>query len=217
VSKERSIAQIIRNDEELYEGNLGHYFRVVFSVARNVHLPYHNFRHMLHTLWLCYDASLYYRDIMGPRGVRDLLIAALFHDFDHSGRLGNDDLNIEAAIRGLRTHILPEDKGHLPNIERLIRATEYPYTVPTNELTLLGQILRDADLCQTLSPVWLQQVVFGLAAEWGKTPLEVLKAQEPFLKSISFHTEWAQERFPIEVIFAKIDEARELLALLEER
>lgn len=210
-----SLPIVIRNDEKLYEGDLIYYFQVLFTRAQNLVHPYHNFRHMCHVLWLCYNACSFYRDAMNPGEMRDLLIAALFHDFDHSGMMGNDDLNIERAVRGLRMHLLSIDQPHLEQIISLIRATEYPYTVPQEKLDLGGKILRDADLSQALSVAWIQQVVFGLATEWDKKPLEVLKIQGPFLRTLSFHTVWAQQHFSQCEIAAKINEAEQLVALLE--
>ncbi|MDP3954167.1 MAG: hypothetical protein Q8Q06_01980 [bacterium] len=145
-----------------------------------------------------------------------ILIAALFHDFDHSGRVGQDDLEIERAVRGLRANILGIDKYFQNDIEHLIRATEFPYKVPSSELTLEAQILRDADLSQALSVAWIQQVVFGLAEEMRKTPLEILKMQEGFLSNLKFSTDWAKQAFTQESIELKIEESRELLEILED-
>lgn len=211
-----SIAQVVRNDEGLYEGNLVHYFRVIFFNAQNIRHPYHNLRHMLHVFWLCYEACKFYGEALTPRQIRRLLIAALFHDFDHSGQAGNDDLNLERAVRGLRKNVAPEDVGDLPNIESLMWVTEYPYKTRSEDLELLGNILRDADVSQALSVAWIQQVIVGLAAEWGKTPLEVLRMQGGFHKGLVFNTEWARQRFPQAVVDQKIQEAQELLELLEQ-
>ena len=80
---------------------------------------------------------------------------------------------------------------------------------------LLGKILRDADLAQVFSPVWIQQVVIGLAGERGVKPIEILRAQASFLDTLSFHTRWARQMFPQELIKAKIGEAEKLVRLLE--
>jgi hypothetical protein len=149
-----------------------------------------------------------------------LLIAALFHDFDHPGHphpgeQDPDRINIRIAIAGLRRHITADDRASLREIEALIEATHYPYRTAGEELDLLGKILRDADLAQVLSPVWIQQVVIGLAGERGVKPIEVLKAQAPFLDTLSFHTRWARQMFPQELIKAKIGEAEKLVRLLE--
>lgn len=210
-----SIPIIIRNDEGLYEGNLIQYFRVVFYQARNLFNPYHNFRHMFHVLWLCYQACKFYKDKLTPREMRNLLIAAMFHDFGHSGSIADDDINILVAKRGLERCILEEDKPYLDEIERIMDATEYPHKVPSEELHLTGQIIRDADLSQTMSAVWIQQAVFGLAQEWGQKPIEVLRQQGPFISSLKFFTKWARQTFPQSDIAEKLREVEELLSLLE--
>jgi hypothetical protein len=209
-----SLPQIVRNDENLYQGDLIHYLHVIFNNASNLDNPYHNFRHMFHVLWLCHEACRFYRDELHRREQRNLLIAAVFHDFDHLGEAGPDQFNIDRAIAGLRRHIAPEDIPHLATIEALIQATHYPYTVASDSLDLPARIIRDADVGQTLNAAWIQQVIFGLAAEWGKTPMELLEMQAPFLSGLRFNTEWARSIFPREYVQEKISEATELLSLL---
>ena len=210
------LPKIIGNEENLYEGNLIYYFQVLFFRANNLYNPYHNFRHMSHVLWLCYKACQYYSHELQPRQMRVLLIAALFHDFDHTGRphRGDEDINIEIAISGVRRYLASDDRALMPEIEALIEATHFPYKADSH-LDLLGKIIRDADLVQALSPVWIQQVVIGLAREAGVSPLEMLKAQSSFLTSLRFNTRWAQQLFPQELIDAKIAEAEQLRRLLE--
>jgi hypothetical protein len=214
------LPQVIGNDERLYEGDLMLYFRTLFFQSRNLHNPYHNLRHTLHVVWLCHKACRYYQDELSPRQMRNLLITALFHDFDHPGHShpGENDpdrINIQIAIAGLRRHILPADHVFLPEIETLIEATQYPYKVGSDKLDLLGQIIRDADLAQALSSAWIQQIIVGLAVEWGVHPIEVLRGQASFLAGLSLYTRWARELFPQELIQAKIEEGEQLLRLLE--
>jgi hypothetical protein len=208
------IPKIIRNADALYKGDLTHYFRILFFEARNVNHPYHNFRHMTHVLWLCYDACLLYKAILSPREMRNILIAAMFHDFDHSGMMGHDDLNIERAVRGFQKHIHPIDVEHEYDIIQLLRGSEFPHK--ESDLGLSLEILRDADVAQALSTAWIQQIVFGLAAEWGKPPIEVLRMQPAFNSGIRFNTEWAKQRFPKKLIAAKVAEAEALIACLKE-
>jgi len=212
-----SIVEVLRNDKDLYDGDLSAYFRALFYRAQNMRNPYHNLRHMLHVAWLCYQAVQFYIERGRPlnrRDVRNLLIAALFHDFDHAGQFGDDDLNIERAIRGLRKNIQPEDVEALPDIEAIIKATEYPHKAPSDQLDLCAQILRDADVSQALSVAWIQQVIIGLATEWSKPPLDVLRAQGGFHRSLKLTTQWARELFPEDVILEKVAEAEALLELL---
>jgi len=214
------LPEIIGNEERLYEGDLSLYFRILFFESSNLNNPYHNFRHTLHVVWLCHKACRHYREQLVPREMRNLLIAALFHDFDHPGHAHRgvedpDRINIDIAISGLRRYIMPGDHPCLPEIEALIEATHYPYKIGSDALDLLGNIVRDADLAQALSPVWIQQVVIGLAEEQGVKPLEVLTAQVSFLAAVRFNTEWARQLFPPEFVQAKIEEAKQLLRLLQ--
>jgi len=102
-SETGDIPEIIGNDRGLYEGDLTGYFRALIFHATNLTRPYHNLRHMLHVTWLCYQAAEFYRDRLTQRQIRNLLIAALFHDFDHPGHPhpGADDpdrINIGRSI-----------------------------------------------------------------------------------------------------------------------
>ena len=212
------IPKIITNVDGLYEGDLRHYFKVLFEKARNLRNPYHNFRHIFYVFCCCFEACQYYQsrpEKLSARRVRNLLIAAMFHDFDHSGVVGHDDLEIERAIRGLRKHVLPEDKHHLVDIEKLIRDTQFPYAVSSSELDLSGQILRDADLSQALGGVWMQQILFGLGDEMNMTPTAMLETQTGFLRRLAFSTAWAEEKFPRDHIDRKIEEVHGLLSILE--
>lgn len=222
----KTLPEVISNTHGLYEGNLEHYLRVLFTEAQNLWFPYHNFRHMLHVTWLVYQGCEYYVDRLTPREMRDVLIAALFHDFDHSGMMGNDDLNIERTVRALDKHLLEEDSPFFSRISKLLRSTEYPpgriniewngdADMNVQNPFLCSDILRDADVSQAFSTAWVQQVVFGLAAEWRQSPLEVLKMQQGFLSGLKLRTEWARQLFPQEVVEAKIAEAQALLKIVE--
>lgn len=210
----KTIGAIILNPSKHYDGDLKHYFQVVFEKARNLSNPYHNFRHIFHVTYLCYLAIIYYGDKITSREARALLIAAMFHDFNHPGKTGNDDLNIEFALRGLRGNLLEEDKELLPLIEDMILSTEFPPKKDRPTLTLLQQIICDADVSQAMSVAWIQQIIFGLAGEMSMTSRQVLEMQGTFLGSLKFQTEWANEMFPKASIDEKIAEAKELLDCL---
>lgn len=209
-----NIPNVILNSVGLYEGNLTYYFKLIFYRAQNLYNPYHNFRHMLHVTRLCYLACEFYADVLTKRKMRDLLIAAMFHDFDHTGKAGPDSVNIERALLALGKYLLPEDRVSFGEIQSLVQLSQYPYLLSSDKVGPSAQILRDADVAQAINPAWIQQVVFGLAAEWGKNPIEVLNMQVGFHSNINFVTKWAQGMFPREVIDAKVAEAKELAMLL---
>lgn len=210
-----SLPQIITNAESLYEGNLRHYFSVLFHTAQNVNHPYHNWRHMMHVTTMAYFACQHHNNELRRLQIREILIAAMFHDADHSGLLGQDDLNIERAVRVFKAHMLPEDQPHQNNIVSLMQDTEFPYKVSSDGLLLNARILRDADMAQVFSLAWMQQVIFGFASEWRKAPLDVLRLQIPFLDNITFSTEWGQTTYPKKVVEEKIEEVKQLLELLD--
>ncbi len=149
--------------------------------------------------------------------MRTLLIAALFHDFNHTTIRHPDAVNIKRAIAGLKKYLAPQDKQAFKEIAALMKATEYPYPASSKSLALPVRILRDADAAQTFDDAWIQQVVFGLAKEWEKTPLEILEIQLGFLRNLKFNTVWAQKLFPDDTIKEKIAETQELIDLLKKK
>ena len=212
-----SLPEIISNRKGVYEGNLEHYFWWIFFNAKNLGRPYHNFRHLFRVVWACYQACVYYGKRLTPREKRDILIATMFHDVDHLGNAGNDGKNIKRAIKALKKAIAPEDEARLDYIGYIIRMSEFPHKIESKALPLLARILRDADVVQALDPAWIQEVVFGLAKERGMEPIEVLREQIGFLAKLEFGSEWAEQMFPEEAINDKMNEARELLDILEVR
>lgn len=211
-----TIAELVSNKEGRYKGNLETYFKIVFEKASNVYHPYHNMRHMLHVLWECYDALSKLPAAFGgsPEWSRAVLIAALFHDFNHSGQLtGNDDLEVERAVRGMKKHLLPEDQIILVDIEENMWSTQFPYVQKNEVLPLGAQILRDADMSQSFSSAWIQQIIFGLSVEMRVSPIEMLRMQESFMANVEFATDWGLKKFgPLRE--QRVNEVRELLKIL---
>jgi len=213
-----NLPSIVRNDEGYYLGDLRYYFKILFDKAKNLNNPYHNFRHITHFLWLGFDAIRFYLNdpqIGSLRQRRNFLIASIFHDFDHIGKAGPDIINIERAVKAFKKYCHPDDIDYQDEIEKLIRLSEYPHKFSADEISLHAQIMRDVDLTQFISSAWIQQVIFGLAAEQGKQPIEVLKSQETFCNNLKFSTEWAKQKFTKDVLEGKIQEIRELVEILE--
>lgn len=212
-----SIPEIVRNDSQVYEGNLIYYFRIIFNHASNLHNPYHNFGHLFYVMWRCHQACVFYKKMMSKREMRNLLIASMFHDIDHTGKAVPDAVNIARASDRLREYYAQEDENELHHILSIMKGSEYPYFVSSENSSLAIQILRDADASQVLGPAWIQHIVFGLAAERGKTPREMLEEELEFLGNLKFHTAWAQKLFPPQVVGNKMKEVEELLDLLYNR
>lgn len=183
------ITHIIDNANQRYNGDLVHYYQMVFE-APNICMPYHNLRHMTHVLWEAYDGGVHMG--LNKEEMRILLIAALMHDYDHTGIKGNDSVNIDRAIRALDKFALDEDREFLIEIRSTIRATQYPYT--DEAFTPNQLLLRDADQSQTFSLVWMQSLL-GLSQEMGISFKNILEMQGPFMKSLKFHTLWGENKF----------------------
>lgn len=214
------LIEAINNTEGWYEGDMKHYFKCLFN-SRGANNPYHNIRHSVDVFLKGYDAVKYYATkphppiIKSNREARNLLIACLVHDFNHTGRAGNDDLNIELAIRSLKNIILPQDKVHTKTISNILRQTEFgPKGHVVKQPCFYGAIIRDADLSQACSPAWIRLVIFGLAAEMQVTPEIMLRGQVSFLSNLKFESEWGREKFA-PLIAEKIKEAEQLVDILD--
>jgi hypothetical protein len=204
-----TIADIIENVHGRYVGDLKHYYKLVIN-APNMYAPYHNTRHMLHVMWEAYDGGIN----MGLEKLplRHLLIAAIMHDYDHLGQKSEDSINIDRSIEALRKNAHPLDVVWLPVIESYIRATEFPYTIPSVEIDTASQILRDADQSQTFSVAWIQAIRFGLSKELEMSPKQMMEMQIPYLKNLKFITSWGQNKFGSQ-IEGRIKEVEQLLEL----
>ncbi len=204
------ILQMICNANGRYEGDLKHYYRLVMR-APNANAPYHNVRHMLHVFWEAYDGCVQMG--LGPRKMRNILVAALQHDYNHTGIKNDDSVNIDRAIRGLDIHALPEDREFLEDIRRAILATKYPYN--DEVFTMEQLLLRDADQSQTFSTVWVHSTLYGLGKELDMTFEQMLKMQRPFLENLKFHTPWGRNKFG-PLIAPRLKMVDEMIALLED-
>lgn len=184
------ILDIIENANNRYEGNLDHYYDVVMH-APNAYGLYHGSRHMLHVPWEAYDGGVQMG--LDRRELRDLLIAGMMHDYNHTCKPNDDQVNIDRALQGLDMHALEEDRPHLNNIRRYIMATKFPYG--DEKFSQNHLILRDADQSQTFSVAWIGSTLHGLGSELGLSYEEMLRLQVPYLEKLKFHTLWGQNKF----------------------
>lgn len=211
---EKEIISIVKNQENLYEGDLKHYFAIIFS-SKNVSNPYHNFGHSIWVTTQTYNGAKHVKfgEQYSKKQFRSLLIAAMFHDFNHTGIMKKDSEQIALAVKGIEENILPEDRPLLPEIIRYISSTEFPHS---NKISVDDgvKIIRDADTSQCFNVVWLQHVIFGIAKELGMETISFLKSEIDFLKNLKFQTEWANENFNENTFQERINEVEELLDIL---
>lgn len=160
-------------------------------------LPYHNNTHILTVVKWC-GRILGAKDLSSDLN-RALLLAALFHDFRHSGGSRSDADNIQVAIAGMRDFYNKHVKVHpymLDLAERCILVTEYPFIhEPTSPIQ---RIIRDADILQSFEPNYKEMLLEGLRYELVRSSGQKMSRRQyvektvEFMESVTFYTEEAQ-------------------------
>lgn len=172
--------------------------------------PYHNNAHMTKVasiagaLWQHERVELEFdnkwADIV-------LMLAALFHDYDHSQGKDTDHSNVTRA-RGCAKVFVMEHVPEMPEsavaaLDAAIECTEYPFTIiPRNKLE---EVLRDADLLYAVVSSDPSIIMDGLRKEietsLGRTVSyeEMAENQVEFLKQQYMFTPTAQEYWLSEV------------------
>src|SRR5271168_1526660 len=158
---------------------------ILFYNSSNLNNPYHNFRHtLLHVLWLCEKACRYYQKTLAPRQMRNLLIAALFHDFDHPGHPHPATLDLLESGRAAAVDVLLVDYA-MPGMlgAEVIRAAkrtrpDLPAVLMTGyaDPDGLGEDLRHAALLK--KPFRLHE--FEAALDSARSP----RAREPVSSNV---------------------------------
>jgi hypothetical protein len=175
---------IINRHPELQKG-----FSWIIKNSKSNDLPYHNFNHLLTVVRYTYGACRFYE--LTEKEEKEMLMAALFHDVNHSGGKETDDLNVKVAKLTVLDFINDYDIDiDGDEVCRIIDATQYPYVIEPEDMDLKQQIIRDADLLQALEPNWIQQIIMGLSEEMN-IPIEVMiSGQRKFLMNAQFNTNW---------------------------
>ena len=189
------------------EYNLEHYFRLIWNCPN------------VSVMILVHEACEYHE--IDKVTTRLLLIAALFHDYDHTGIMGDDSVNIKRAIKSLTLYIAEKDYKYFHEIQSYIRATEFPHQEMAHvDENLPLFIMRDADTAYTLNERWIQSVI-GIGIEMGlgiadmpALQEKMLRMQEPFMtKVVKFSTEWAKEKYK-EILEQRLTEVRDMISVL---
>jgi hypothetical protein len=115
-------------------------------------------------------------------------LAALFHDFNHSGGKLKDDENIELALTALKEYLDATNNSNLYKaVKKIIIATEFPHK--DIQLDFLQKIIRDADTMGGITEDWIS-IVKSLAKEYNKTLQEFIPTQIKFLDTVKFNTDY---------------------------
>lgn len=154
------------------------------------HLPYHSIDHLF-TVFNFVKKTINTE----VKYEQELIVAALFHDYNHSGGKLTDSENISNAILGVNDFFTSElsyfasklPDFNLPYVKFLIQCTEFPYTIPEEQLTLEAKMLRDADMSYMFEDLSIVKLYSGLRAEFGNSLIDFLNNQKAFLSNIKFY------------------------------
>jgi hypothetical protein len=167
---------------------------------------YHSIYHGICVALNAYEGAQHEK--LSNSQTKSLVLASIFHDYDHSGGTLPDTGNIIRAIRGL-TEAAYHDKtfGMELTIEeftqtiQILGITKYPYE-KTPE-SLMEKIIRDADLMQAYENdlVVLKNQYDGLHIEIERsvptkfTREEFAKGQRSWLDSnVTWYSQWAEAK-----------------------
>jgi len=118
-------------------------------------------------------------------------LAALFHDFNHSGGKLKDNENIELTLTALKEYLDSTNKSELyDDVKHIIIATEFPHKDINTDI--LQQIIRDADTMGGITEDYIS-IVKSLAKEYGKTLQEFIPTQIKFLDTVKFNTDYCNQ------------------------
>lgn len=175
-----------------------------------IHCTYHNKVHATAVALNCFEATESTITQFSREDMRALMLAALYHDYKHAKIIGDDFINICAAIKGVndihkkvKRKVLPET---LARALKLIKHTEYPYRIPSPLITdPLSLILRDADMMMVYEPTEISvNLLSGLLNEINSTrrnqdkpPMSItdfVSENGSFLRNIAWCTRWAKTK-----------------------
>jgi hypothetical protein len=154
-------------------------------------LPYHNLKHLLIVYDMCKNYIDNNNDIFYPN---ELLVAALFHDFNHTG-MQPDQQNIDKAIDALTIfHNDYPDFFDLTITSNIIKSTIFePNKTETKTLSTLEEcVINDADIgvyfTENLKD--LELALIGLAKEFGVPMIDFINNTFVFIDKLNFKTDY---------------------------
>lgn len=155
--------------------------------------PYHSTFHLLDVFTKSIEISDTYDELSEIDKI-EIGLAALFHDFNHSGGKLKDYENIELSLNGFHDFYLfnyytfKELKINYDNIVELIKCTEFPHkSEPKN---LKEMIIRDSDLIQCYNKNWFLNVIMGFFINEMNIDINTaIENQIKYINSVSYYTE----------------------------
>jgi hypothetical protein len=161
--------------------------------------PYHNQSHIMN---MCNTITeIYLNDKkISEREYELLLVAALFHDINHSQGKLSDIENVKIAIVEFKKFIdyymyLKIERYEIDKVIDLIQTTQYPYT--NDAETESQKIMRDSDLSQIFNyNNNFGHNICGLKIELAKDMgwSEFIKNNNKFVENIKFETDYMKNK-----------------------
>ena len=172
-------------------------FKYILQYNKGGYNPYHSNFHLLDVFTTCMEIANTY-DTLTEKDRIEIGIAALLHDFNHSGgKFSRDADNITLAIVGL-TEFIEWNQLDVKAfgvdefvVEELINITEFPHQKEPENLK--QKIIRDADMIQCYNRNWFLNVITGaLMKEKGMNIKDSIEMQIKYIKNIQYYTDHAK-------------------------
>lgn len=166
-------------------------WRHFWNYNRAAGLSYHNRYHSCFMMVKCDSMAEQMGLLMEAR--RALCLAAMFHDFNHSGGVVGDNVNISNAVSGL----IACNTGRVLTNDAigLIQVTEFTGPGFAHKPSTTAEcIIRDADILQGCTPFFAKTIYVDLfnellVSKLEMTILEFRAGQEKFLREVEMFTE----------------------------
>jgi len=173
-------------------------FNYTINNNTSIVAPYHNQAHIMNMCNTITEIYLIEQKITEKEYVL-LLLAALFHDINHSQGKLSDDKNIEIALRYFEVFVnqldMTIDSDDFDDVILLIKTTQYPYVIDAE--TESQKIIRDADLSQIFNyNSNFGHNVCGLKIELAKDMswVEFMVNNNKFVENVNFETEYMKNK-----------------------
>ena len=149
--------------------------------------------------WIIYHKDIInHKDELKGGQYTNLILAALFHDMNHSMGSLKDDQNVKNAIKSMESW-LDQEKGLSTDVDKnviteIIKATEYPYVIDKDKLSYSQKIIRDADLLVSNESNWMDSILFGLQSEMKVDNIDdLIEGNIKFHESIEMLTDFGKK------------------------
>lgn len=162
--------------------------------------PYHNLWHTDCVVNFC--NTIADEEKLDSLSKKRLLLAAMFHDFGHHSKIDGRNVTVAKESFRIAVYILEPELykttaeliADINEVCSIIDATQCPYVLPEESLSISQKIIRDANMLQWTEPTIIEHVFVGLAKEL-EIPINVFIPQNiNFIRNIKYRTAFANRR-----------------------